>query len=219
MPDYQLGKIYKLICYTTNLVYIGSTCQSTLARRLAGHRCAYKRFLENNKNDFITSFKVLENDNYDIVLIEQCPCDSKDELHKKERSYIESIECVNKTIPTRNLKEYLIDNKIKIQKYIKEYQKEYCESNKEKIKKHKKEYYNENKERKKEYYETNKEKIKEHRKEYYNNNKEKIKQYTEQIKEKMKNNFDCVCGSSCRINEKPRHIKSLKHIKYCQTIN
>jgi hypothetical protein len=200
MPDYQLGKIYKLTCNVTGLVYIGSTCQSTLARRLAGHRGSYKRYLENNKNDFITSFKVLENNNYDIILIEQYPCDSKDELHKKERSYIESMQCVNKTIHTRNIKEYFIVNKIKIQKHTKEY----CESNKEKIKEQRKEYYNKNKKTINE-----KKKIKFNENYYVNR---------EKIKEKIKKKFDCQCGSSCRINDKARHNRSLKHINFCQTL-
>ncbi len=46
MPDYSKGKIYKIVCNTTGLVYIGSTCEPTLARRLAGHRGAYNAFLK-----------------------------------------------------------------------------------------------------------------------------------------------------------------------------
>ena len=35
MPDYSKGKIYKIVCNVTGLVYVGSTCEPTLARRLA----------------------------------------------------------------------------------------------------------------------------------------------------------------------------------------
>ena len=45
MPDYQLGKIYKIECNVTGKVYIGSTCEPILARRLAGHIKSYKRYL------------------------------------------------------------------------------------------------------------------------------------------------------------------------------
>jgi HD-like signal output (HDOD) protein len=200
MPDYQLGKIYKLVCNVTGLVYVGSTCEKTLARRLAGHKDNFKAFTyKTRKCNFVTSFKILENNNYDIVLIEQCPCNSKDELHKKERLYIESIDCVNKVLPTRSKKEYTQQNK--------EQMKKFRLNNKENIQKFKKEYYNKNKESIKEYYNKNKES----RKEYYNKNKENIK-------EKLNQTFDCGCGSTCKIGEKSRHNKTLKHIKYCQIL-
>ena len=45
MPDYQLGKIYKIECNVTGQRYIGSTCEPILARRLAGHITNYKSYL------------------------------------------------------------------------------------------------------------------------------------------------------------------------------
>ena len=110
MPDYSLGKIYKIICLETGLVYIGSTCEPTLARRLATHRADYKLYL-NGKKNYITSFKVLENEVFEIVLIENCLCNSKDELHKQERFFIENNVCVNKHIPGRTVEEYYEANK------------------------------------------------------------------------------------------------------------
>jgi hypothetical protein len=85
MPDYSKGKIYKLECYTTGLIYIGSTTQS-LIQRLQGHKKDYKYYL-NEKCNYTTSFKILENDNYNIVLLEECPCDNKEQLHAKEAEY------------------------------------------------------------------------------------------------------------------------------------
>jgi len=84
MVNYQLGKIYKIVDNTNGNVYIGSTCEPTLARRLAGHIGNYKKYL-NGKYHYVTSFKILENNNYDMVLIEKFPCDSKEELHARER--------------------------------------------------------------------------------------------------------------------------------------
>jgi len=73
-----------------------------------------------------------------------------------------------------------------------EYSKEYYELNKEHIKEYSKEYYELNKEHKKEYYELNKNKINENKKIQYN----------------------CICGSICRISDKSRHFKSNKHINF-----
>ena len=95
MPDYQQGKIYKIECNVTGKVYIGSTCEPTLARRLTKHITDYKRYLKGT-NHYITSFDVLQNGNYDIVLIESYPCNSKDELHARERYHTNNIDCVNK---------------------------------------------------------------------------------------------------------------------------
>ena len=95
MPDYQLGKIYKIECNVTEKVYIGSTCEPTLARRLTKHLTNYKRYL-NGTYSYVSSFDVLQNRNYDIVLIESYPCNSKDELHSRERYHTNNIDCVNK---------------------------------------------------------------------------------------------------------------------------
>ena len=94
--DYKLAKIYKIVCNVTGLVYVGSTCEPALARRLAVHKSDYKRYL-NGKYPYVTSFKVLENNNYTILLIESLPnCTSRDELHKREGYYIKRLTNVNK---------------------------------------------------------------------------------------------------------------------------
>jgi len=129
MVNYQDGKVYKIVCDTTGLVYVGSTCCSYVAQRLAKHASDYKCYLTNNKK-YTTSFKVLENNNYKIVLLEKYPCNFKDELTARERYYIETIDCVNKLIPGRTKKEYYIDNKDK----IKSRNKVYRDNNKEKRK-------------------------------------------------------------------------------------
>ena len=105
MVNYEHAKIYKIVCNTTGLQYIGSTCEPTLARRLVKHRSNYNDY-KAGKRTYTTSFKILENGNYDIVLLETVKCNSKDELHLRERYYIENNECVNKCIPTRSKEEY-----------------------------------------------------------------------------------------------------------------
>ena len=51
MPDYNLAKIYKIVCNITGQQYIGSTCEPALARRLAGHVRSFKQF-KNGKFSF-----------------------------------------------------------------------------------------------------------------------------------------------------------------------
>jgi hypothetical protein len=103
--------------------------------------------------------------NWDIVLIEQViDCKDKENLHKRERYYIEEKKAeLNKCIPLRTKKEYDVDNK--------EYRKEYCENNKNKIAEKRKIYYEENKEKYNEYREENKEKYNEYQRAYYANKK------------------------------------------------
>jgi len=104
MVNYQLGKIYKIVDNTNGNIYVGSTCESTLARRLANHVSDYKRYLKSNEN-YMTSFSILKNNDYEIILIEAFACYSKDELHARERHFIETLKCVNKLLPIRLLEE------------------------------------------------------------------------------------------------------------------
>ena len=130
MPNYKLGKIYKIVDNTNNECYIGSTCERTLARRLAGHVKDHRKYLTNSNNKSVTSFRILANNNYDIILIESYPCNTKDELHRRERYYIEHSECVNKVIPGRTMQEYRQYNKEK----KKADDKKYWEVHKEELK-------------------------------------------------------------------------------------
>ena len=136
MPNYQDAKIYKLINTEGTLCYIGSTTQK-LSLRKAHHHGDYRR-LKNNKGTYLSSFEIYEDDEHDckIILLEAYPCDSKEELGKRERYYIESTECVNKNRPTRTKKEWRIDNK----DIIKKYSKEYRSINKERIDKRETDY-------------------------------------------------------------------------------
>ena len=143
---YTKGKIYKIVCDTTGLTYIGSTIQG-LSSRISGHRADYKSYLNKKRTNYVTSFDILKNNNYKIILIENFPCNSKEELEREERKYIETMDCINKVIPTRTHKEYLVKYNEENKEQIKEYHKEYCENNKERIKIQKKENYEKNKDK------------------------------------------------------------------------
>tara|TARA_R110000782_G_scaffold15983_1_gene46226 strand:- start:55 stop:543 length:489 start_codon:yes stop_codon:yes gene_type:complete len=129
-------------------MYVGSTTKKYLSQRLESHRNSFKCW-KNGNNKYTTSFKVLENDNFKIVLLEPVNCNSNDELKARERVYIETLVCVNKCIPLRTRKEYYKDNKDLIlekskeyndtnQEYLKAYWKEYRKTNIEQITKSKK---------------------------------------------------------------------------------
>jgi hypothetical protein len=167
MVNYENSKIYKIVDNTNGNIYIGSTTEPTLARRLQKHKSHYNQYINGNRN-FITSFNIIQNGDYDIILVEKCNnITSKDELHARERYFIENNNCVNKIIPGRSIQQYKLANKDKIVEYHKEYKKLHRDIISEKSK----EYNNKNKEtiatRKKEYYELNKQKYKE----YYKNKK------------------------------------------------
>ena len=137
MPDYKEGKIYKITYNITGLTYYGSTTQP-ISQRTGQHRNDFK----NNRGD-CNSKLVLAGGNYDYCLVEKCPCDDKSELHKRERFYIESNECINLIIPGRTTKEYRAAHKEETAEYGKVYRSE----NKETIAKRKKVYCSENKEK------------------------------------------------------------------------
>ena len=91
---YQLCKIYKIVDLDSNKCYVGSTCEPTLARRLANSD--YKQYLQGKGSNNISSFIILEMDDYDIVLLEKYARNSKDELFAHERYYSQLLPCVNK---------------------------------------------------------------------------------------------------------------------------
>ena len=153
--NYNNGKIYKIVCDTTGLQYVGSTTREFLSSRLNGHRVDYKRWKNDNTNKYLTSFKVLENDNFKIVLLESVSCNRKDELFARERYHIESTDCVNKYIPNRTMQEYQQAHKESMAEKKKiyyeahkesmaEYQKEYNQKNRDLISKKKREKNAEN---------------------------------------------------------------------------
>jgi hypothetical protein len=96
---YQKGKIYKIVCKQTSKIYIGSTCEKYLSDRLKGHRIAYK-YKKDMTNYYCSVFEILKNNDYYIELIENCPCTCKDELSRRERHFIDTLEnVVNKKRP------------------------------------------------------------------------------------------------------------------------
>lgn len=100
MPDYTKGKIYKMI--VGGEIYVGSTC-TTLVKRKYQHKIASKR--SPNTKVYKKCIEIGWN-NVDIVLIERFSCNNKDDLHKKEREWIDRIGTLNTTILIRTQKKY-----------------------------------------------------------------------------------------------------------------
>ena len=129
MNKYQNGKIYKLTCDNSPLIYYGSTSQK-LYNRLSGHR--------NTKT--CRSRELFEKGKVSIHLVEEYPCNSRKELEARERIYIEfmlnnfdyKIIC-NLQYPSRTKEEYRLINKDKANKRSKEW----AMNNKEKRKNYK----------------------------------------------------------------------------------
>ena len=188
------GKIYKLVCNVTGDVYYGSTIKN-LNDRLCNHKYDYKQYLKGKRN-YYTSFKIIENGNYRMELVENYRCMNRKQLESIERVYIEGYKCVNKNVAGRTKKE---SDKL------------YYEKNKDKV--------NENK---KKYREKNKEYFKEYNKEYYNENKNKILEYQKKYFQKNKQIIDlkrnvklfCDCGGSYVKRNLKIHLRTKKHQVY-----
>ena len=146
MVNYQNGKIYKIENLGGNMCYIGSTTKDYLSKRMVQHRSLYKRWKDGKCVSNISVFKMFEKYGLDqcrIVLIELVPCDTKDELLKREAHYIRTLECVNKNQPiitkeerTEQQRQYRDGHKNEIKKYNDEHKNEmqtYRDTHKEKL--------------------------------------------------------------------------------------
>lgn len=187
---YEKAVIYKLCCLDPEIkeCYVGSTCNLYLRKSQHKHSC-------NNPNDKYYNFKVYqfirENggwNNWQMILLEQYPCNSKLEMHMRERYWFENLGAtLNSQYPNRTKKEWEEANPEK----VKEYQKEYREANPE---------------YQKEYRETNAEQLKEYQKKYREANAEKIR---ERKSEKIK----CKCGAEINYSSMSNHRKTKKHLQ------
>ena len=107
MVNYSNGKIYKIYSDETDLVYYGSTTRK-LYERLAEHKIDVKRSGKNGRN--VTTGLLLNNYICKIVLVEDYPCERKEQLLMRERFYIENNNCINKCIPIETKEERRLKN-------------------------------------------------------------------------------------------------------------
>ncbi len=127
MPDYSFGKIYTIRCrYDDNLIYVGSTVEKKLCDRMSKHRGQSKQdkcinkplYKEVNKTNW---------DNWFMELYEDYPCESKEQLNRREGEVIREIGTLNKVIAGRSPKEYHRENAEKIHEKKKQYYRDNAE--------------------------------------------------------------------------------------------
>jgi ribosomal protein L9 len=117
-------------------MYIGSTTK-TLKLRLQQH------IKDSKLNKMVSSDQIIKEfgaDNVKIELIEEVKCENRKELCKLEGEYIRKLECVNKNVAGRTLKEYREEEKESLLIKNREYIKNYYHNNKTKFSKCK--FYN-----------------------------------------------------------------------------
>jgi|APGre2960657423_1045063.scaffolds.fasta_scaffold202620_2 hypothetical protein len=100
---YSKGKIYTIRCRTDDsLVFVGSTSQQYICKRFASHKnnckigrsgSLYKHITDNDWSDWY------------IELHENYPCNSRDELCRREGEVIREIGTINKNIAGRTQNE------------------------------------------------------------------------------------------------------------------
>ena len=186
MVNYGNGRIYKIVRLSDDVViYVGSTTKQYLSSRLVEHKN-----MSRHKPNRRVYKSIADNEgweNHQLILIECYFCNSRDELHRKEREFIVLLKPIsNIQIPLRTPVEWRIENK-------------------EIIKQNKKEYHIDNKE-----------KLNQQSKQYHIDNKEKLNQKSKQYKidnnEKLNQKINCCCGHSYIHQNKSHHNKSKFHI-------
>jgi len=137
MSKYAKGKIYKIYRQEEpEKVYIGSTIK-TLSARFSGHKSDWKAYTEKEKGKYYSSFLLFEKgvESCVIELIEDYPCNSGEELRKREGYFIleNKANCINQC------------NAGTGHSHNKERDKKYYETNREKILTKRNEYREKNK--------------------------------------------------------------------------
>ena len=116
MPiNYQNSKIYKICSSQTDDVYIGATTES-LAQKMAHHRAAAK----NGGKHLGTIFQY---EDAHITLIQDYPCENKEQLMTKKHQIMQSTTCINKLLDDKKTEckrvknaKYYTENKKKWEK-------------------------------------------------------------------------------------------------------
>ena len=122
MPDYSKGKIYKILNYIDDEIYVGSTTE-TLGQRMAKHRANLKI------NPHLKLFEHMHKlgvEHFYIELIENYSCNDIYELRAREGFYIREIGTLNQVIAGRTKQEYYKDNS----EHLEEAHKRWVENNK-----------------------------------------------------------------------------------------
>ena len=188
MSKYQYGVIYKIINSINPMdIYIGSTT-SDLEIRFVKHKSDAKN--RPHLSNLYTYMNCLGVEHFDIELVEECSCNSKEELFQREGEIIREIGTLNQRIAGRTNAEY----KKEFEEYLKECARKY----------------------RKQWRIDNREHYLEKERGYKKTYREK---YKEQIREKQSQKVECECGGHYTLSHKAEHMKSKKHLKAMGTYN
>jgi hypothetical protein len=180
------GVIYKIVCNITNETYYGST--TNYNHRMSAHLTRTDKQKQKAK---CKSWDIINRGNFTFSIVEELICETKTDLLKRERYYIENNECVNIKIPYKTKEE------------INEGKKKYRLEHKEELLKiHA--IYREN----------NRERLREMETKRYHNKKEEINK-----KKRESVPILCECGFYYKHSDKARHFKSLRHKKILEENN
>jgi len=149
--NYQNGRIYQILNHINDDIYVGSTTQS-LSKRFSWHKGDSTKEKKQNYKLY-RAMKEIGSENFYIELIENYPCNTKEELIAREQYYIRERGTLNSLIPGRNLAEY----KIECRDQILQNKRLYYQKNKEIINKKAREFSAKNTEQRKKHYQEHKE--------------------------------------------------------------
>ena len=231
--DYSNTIIYKLCCKNPEItdIYVGHTTNFT--QRKNHHRIACDSLLDRYVYQYINDNGGWNN--WTMIQLETYNCIDKRKAEAIEHSYIVQLGAkLNSNKPyamyKENPKEYQ-------QEWYKQYKEEILEKTKQRYEENKEEkiqyqlnYAQEHKEQiseyQKQYKEINQEKLSEQKKIYRENHKEMAKiqhkKWREKNKDKLKEKnsqiINCECGQIYLISNKNRHLKTKKHMSFCNII-
>ena len=101
--------IYKLCCKNPAItdVYVGSTTNFKRRKQAHKHNCTNERGKKYHYNVYEFIRREGHWENWDMVVVGNVACENKHELHKVERSFIESLGAsLNQKMPTNISHEY-----------------------------------------------------------------------------------------------------------------
>ena len=130
--DLKTGTIYKVQCRVTGNIFIGRTTIG-ISEAMRLNKSYYERYKRGTLKEERSLFEVLVNNDYNVTVLEEIYKLANDtdfliKLTKMQKFYIELYDtAVNKKMPSRTMKEWVVENL----DHISQQRKEHYEENKE----------------------------------------------------------------------------------------
>lgn len=192
----KIGRVYKIICAVSDVVYVGSTFDQ-LKYRWVSHKAYYKRYQKGQASGKLSIFEHFDEhglEKFKIVLIKEYPSCDRKHLRVYEQLWINKLTCCNDTKAFQplwkardaiNSREYYAKNKERIN----ESNRHNHHRNKTERNLRRREYYREHREeslqRQKERSQNNKEERAEWYKEYYQKHRVAIIERVKPMRRKL----------------------------------